>query len=193
MKKDIIFTTETDGLVKHQIVSEKYIHLFPNMLEFSMRIPGASENLTLLIDNQIEIPEKLSEINGITLDLIDEHGVVPEGALNLIDTLIQDGDCLVSHNVSFHLRVLKAFYFRQGRKFPEISTKCLQTDGTDICKVFFDPENPDDSKYKKPSLKEMKAILNIPNECDKMDSLMAIYDEIKDQLNEERPIKPASF
>lgn len=193
MGKDIVFTTETDGLVRHHVVNEKNIKLFPHMLEFSMRIPGASENLNLLIDNGIEIKDHITKINGIDADLIEEHGVVPGGALNLIDTLIEDGDCLVSHNVSFHVRVLKAFYFRLGRKFPDVSTKCLQTDGTNLCKIYFDADNPDDSNYKKPTLNEMKAVLNIPNEASKMDSLMAIYDEMKDILNEERPVRPASF
>jgi DNA polymerase III epsilon subunit-like protein len=193
MTKEIIFTTETDGLVRHHVVNEKNIKLFPNMLEFSMRIAGASENLTLLIDNGITIPEHITKINGIDKKLMEAHGVVPEGAINLIDTMIQGGDCLVSHNLSFHIRVLKAFYFRNGRKFPEVTTKCLQEDGTGICKILFDPEDPDNSSYKKPTLNEMKAIFNIPNEASKMDSLVAIYDEIKDVLSEQRPIKPASF
>lgn len=193
MGKNIIFTTETDGLVRHHVINDKNIKLFPNMLEFSMRIVGASENLTLLIDNGVAIPEDITKINGIDKELMEAYGVVPEGAINLISTLIQDGDCLISHNLSFHIRVLKAFYFRHGRKFPEVSTKCLQEDGTNICKILFDPDKPDDTNYKKPTLKEMKAIFNVPNQASKMDSLAVIYEEIKDILNEQRPIKPASF
>lgn len=191
MGRDIIFTTETDGLVRHQVVSDKYIHLFPNMLKITLAQPGDEHYTSLIIDNGVEIKERITKINGIDKSLIDQHGVSPIGALEIIDSLIQDGDCLVSHNVSFHLRVLKAFYHRLGRKFPDVSTKCLQTDGTGICRVPFNKDEPSD-QYKKPSIDEMKEFFDIvvPG---KMESLLAIYSFMKDVLNEERPVKPASF
>ena len=190
--RDILFTTETDGLPRHSVISEKYIHLFPNMLEFTMRRIGTYENLSLLLDHGIEVPEKITEINGITDELIAEHGVVPEGAANLICTLLMDGDCLVSHNVDFHIKVLKAFYFRMGKEFPKITTKCLQSSLIEDCAIPFDEEDPSKG-FKKPSLDELKVKYNVPQQASKMDAMHFIYDSVGDKLIGEETIKPASF
>ena len=192
MSRDIIFTTETDGLVKHEIVSDKYIHLFPNMLEIVVKIPGASTHLALLLNHGVTIPEHITKINGIDNDLIEKYGIVPAGAANLLSTMLMDGDCLVSHNVEFHLKVLKAFYFRFGKEFPDVSTKCLQKDLIDVCKVPFDADNLDKG-FKKPSLDHIKQHFNIPKDSSKIDSLHIAYENTKGLLNEQRAIKPASF
>lgn len=193
MGKDILFTTETDGLCKHKVVSKKFIHLFPNMLEFNMRIPGANENLNLLINHGVPVPEQITKLNGITNELIAEQGSDPFGSMKLIETLIQDGDRLISHNVAFHLKVLQAFYLRMDKKFPKVETVCLQELGTDICKIYFNPEEPEEGRYKKPSLPEMKELFNIPEQADKMDAIAAIYEHMKGTISEQKPVKPASF
>tara|TARA_R110000822_G_scaffold67842_1_gene165087 strand:- start:3559 stop:4137 length:579 start_codon:yes stop_codon:yes gene_type:complete len=192
MSKDIIFTTETDGLVRHQVVSDKYIHLFPNMLEFTAKIPGEEVYLQIYINNQVDVPDKISVINGITKDLIEERGITPVGAANLILAFIEEGDCLVSHNVSFHIRVFKAFFHRLGMQLPELSTKCLQTDGTEVCAIPFKEDDPK-SNFKKPTLGEMKSHFGIEETTSKIESLLVVYNNMRDILNEERPVKPASF
>jgi len=191
MKKDIIFTTETDGLVKHKLVNEKYIHLFPNMLKIVIGLPNQDSRMTLLVDNRIDIPEKITKINGITNELIEEFGVAPLGVLDLLKTIINEGDCLVSHNVEFHLAVLKAFYFRLGEKFPEVSTKCLQKSLIDVVKKPFNEEDPD-SGFKKPSVDHLKEFYSV-EDFDKFQSLRKIYNLSGEHLIEESPIKPASF
>lgn len=192
MKKDIIFTTETDGLVKHQVISDKYIHLFPHMLQISLQDEDGAQPTKILIDNGIDIKEHITKINGIDNKLIAKHGVNPLAAIALIKLHINDGDCLVSHNVDFHLKVLKAFYYRNGVKFPEVSTKCVQSSLIDTVRIPFDADNLDKG-YKKPSLDHLKEFYGIPSETQKIESLHKIYQSSKELLLEQREVKPASF
>jgi DNA polymerase III epsilon subunit-like protein len=192
MKKDIIFTTETDGLVKHQVVSDKYIHLFPHMLQISLQDEDGAQPTKILIDNNIEIKEHITKINGIDNKLIAKHGVNPLAAIALIRLHINDGDCLVSHNVDFHLKVLKAFYYRNGVKFPEVSTKCVQSSLIDTVRVPFDAEDLEKG-FKKPSLDHLKEYYNIDKDMPKIESLFKVYGAAKELLVEQREVKPASF
>lgn len=182
MRKDIVFTTETDGLVKHTLVNDKFIHLFPNMLDISLRVQGARENLNILVDNGINITDEITKINGITNEDIKEFGVKPDKVIELIDQIVADGDALITHNVKFHSKVLEAFYFRVGRKLPDIKFICLQSVCTDILKIVSDVEG----EYKYPSLRELRAYYNVPDQASKMDGLVMIYDTVKEQLNEQR-------
>lgn len=182
MRKDIVFTTETDGLVKHTLVNDKFIHLFPNMLDISLRVQGAKESLNVLVDNGIDIPKEVTKINGITNEDVEQYGASPEKVSELLEKVINDGDALITHNAKFHSKVLEAFYFRIGKKMPDVQFICLQSLCTDLLRIVSDFEG----EYKYPSLKELRSYYNIPNEASKMDSLVLIYDLVKEQLNERR-------
>lgn len=187
MSKDIIFTTETDGLCRHTVVSDKYIHLFPNMLKIEI-----NDRAPMLVDNDIDIKEHITKINGLDRELLSKEGYRAEELIKIIQPLINDGDCLVSHNVDFHVKVLKAFYFRQGVRFPEVSTKCLQTSLIDETKVLFDESDPD-SGYKKPSVEHLRHHYNLPDKLTKFEVISAVYEVAGSLLHEEKRVKPASF
>ena len=188
MGKDIIFTTETDGLVKHTIVNDKFIHLFPNMIDISLRIVGANENLDILIDNDIDIKPEMTRIHGITNEDIVDKGIRPKQAIEVIDKVIQDGDVLITHNAKFHSKVLEAFYFRLGKKMPEISFLCLQGLGTEICKL----GEKINGKHKYPKLDEILDHFKVRGDDNKLNKILQCFDLIKESVNEQAKSKRVS-
>lgn len=193
-KRYICFSTETDGLVKHTIVNDKYIHLFPNMLDFN----GLDDDynfLNVYINHGTKVPEHITKINGIDDALLAEKGHLPEEAAKAILKFLGSGDIvLVTHNIKFHTKVLESFFYRLGLKLPEYSYIDIQEDLTDTINIkFTDKEGNLTDKVKKPTLTEIRDFYNIDVDLNKVGSIRKIYNITKGVLNERKSVKPASF
>jgi DNA polymerase III subunit epsilon len=68
--------------------------------------------LDVLIDVGIRLPEKITEITGITNEMLKEKGVSPEEATALIRSLYDDQALLVAYNLQFDISFLRALFRR---------------------------------------------------------------------------------
>src|SRR5882757_422272 len=69
-----------------------------------------------LLNWNIEIPEKITQLTGITKELLDREGINPQSAFNAFMDFISSSELLIGHNISkFDIPFLSG-------NFPELGT-----------------------------------------------------------------------
>lgn len=68
--------------------------------------------LDLLINVGVKLPAKITEITGITDDMLKEKGVSPEEATAMMRALYDEHALLVAYNLQFDISFLRAFFRR---------------------------------------------------------------------------------
>ena len=100
--KFVVFDTETNGLYKKGFPMSQQ----PYILQLSWLVIKDNKNATIKdffikIPEDIEIPKEATNINGITKEYLNEHGVDIHIALQEFMNDISNADFLVAHNISF--------------------------------------------------------------------------------------------
>ena len=107
----------------------------------------ASINLLIKPDNWT-IDPKAQEIHGISLEDCERYGVPIDAALWLFDSLSNQADCIIAHNLQFDEGVIAGEYRRLGRQWLIPGRYCTMKESTNICKI------PGPRGYKWPKLIE---------------------------------------
>lgn len=108
--KVLIFDTETSGIPLYHDPSDDprqphVVEIAADLIDFDSREVIAS--LDCLIDNDVDIPEDVVAIHGITRDMCAADGISPLHAHERFVELISQADEVVGHHVKFDLRMMR--------------------------------------------------------------------------------------
>lgn len=117
----LFFDTETTGFFQDRLPvddsSQPYIVQLAAQLCEEDGAPVAG--FSLIVDNGVPIPEKASDVHGITEERAVQFGVSPEFALSAFTHLYQRADVVCAHNIKFDKGVTEAAIARHyGRIMP---------------------------------------------------------------------------
>lgn len=93
-----------------------------------------------VLNHGIEIPEKITEITGITKEIIEEEGVNPDIALSEFIRLLVESDLHLTHNgfkfdIPFLIKQLKAIPGTPDHSF-NFFQQCLEANGLDSAVMY---------------------------------------------------------
>jgi DNA polymerase III epsilon subunit-like protein len=124
--KLLIFDTETTGLFPKNPAEEKpYItQLSFIVYDLSTESIRSSFNSYIRIPDEVEIPEIVTEITGITKYLCQENGIPIQEALAALYHASILCDTIIAHNIDFDIRIIKTEIERNLpslKSYPEIN------------------------------------------------------------------------
>ena len=118
--KIITFDTETTGLPKIKMITEKTLHLWPHIVQFSYVIYDNETNIVLkTVDHIIKVPDNVviseenSNIHGITDTMSKTSGQDIEDVLSVFMEDYNNADIIVAHNMEFDFNIIKVELMRQ--------------------------------------------------------------------------------
>jgi DNA polymerase III epsilon subunit-like protein len=116
----ITFDTETTGLPKIKMITEKTLHLWPHIVQFSYVIyNNETNNVLKTVDHIIKVPENVviseenSNIHGITETMSKTSGVDIKDVLTEFMEDYNNADIIVAHNMEFDFNIIKVELMRQ--------------------------------------------------------------------------------
>lgn len=171
-KEILVFDFETTGLdsgsdeiieigaVKLQNINDEFVIV---------------DELSLLVIPSAPISSKITEITGITNELLLRNGVTQEEAFNDFSLMISSDTLLIAYNIAFDLGFLQTFYRRHWDRNYEVSNHLL-----DVMAVYKD-------RNQFPHRLESaiaKYGVNIPNSHRASDDAKATYEVLKALISE---------
>ncbi|VEU82582.1 3'-5' exonuclease [Acholeplasma hippikon] len=108
-KKILIFDFETTGLSP---ISDRVIEVGAILLEKNDLVYEVKERLDLLIKQEKPISDFITNLTGITNEMLAKDGVDEEIAFNMLNNLIDDETLLVAYNLAFDIGFLFNMYQR---------------------------------------------------------------------------------
>lgn len=115
----LVFDTETTGLPKTKIINPDTLDQWPNVVQFSYIIFDTnlndiveSKNYIIKVSESILISEDSVKIHGITNEMSFKEGVLISEVLNEFFYYLRDVDCIVGHNISFDINMIKVELLR---------------------------------------------------------------------------------
>lgn len=124
------------------------------------------DELSLILNTDNPISEKITEITGITPQMQEKHGVSQNEGFNRLDSLINKDTLLIAYNIQFDLGFLLNFYYNNYDKNFK-----LENDILDIMAIYKD-------RHKFPHRLESgvsKYQINFPNTHRALDDVKATY------------------
>nr|WP_297765611.1 3'-5' exonuclease [uncultured Butyrivibrio sp.] len=113
--KFVVFDTETTGLS-----SEKDRIIEFSAIEVSISEAGGfsiTNELDVFINPDMQIPEEIVEITGITNEIISEQGIDESEAFAKIKEFFGENPIICGYNISFDNRFMSELYKRNGDNF----------------------------------------------------------------------------
>ena len=116
----LIVDTETTGLSKAKMITEKTLHLWPHIVQFSYVIYNNETNTLLkTVDHIVKVPDSIviseenSNIHGITDTISKTSGKNIESVLSEFMEDYNNADIVVAHNMEFDFNIIKVEFMRQ--------------------------------------------------------------------------------
>ncbi len=112
----LVYDTETTGLYKHRLGPDHTDQ--PELVQLAYSLIGsdgvekASGNMLVITDG--DIPERVSEIHGVTKAMVMEYGVPLKSAISIFSWHMLSADVLVGHNIAFDDNIMKSCFHRIG-------------------------------------------------------------------------------
>lgn len=106
-KKILVFDFETTGLTPKR---DKVIEVGAVLLEKIDDTYEIVQEINYLIKQQTPITDFISNLTGITNEMLERDGVEEEYAFRQLDNLIDEDTLLVAYNLSFDIGFLSALY-----------------------------------------------------------------------------------
>lgn len=121
------------------------------------RIVDAHHQLVRPID--WEMPSETAAINGLTTEILSQHGRSILGALSFFEAAVARGAEVVAHNIQFDAKMLRGELRRAGRAdmFDATRQFCTMRQSTALCRI--PPKRVPASGFKFPTLAEALEIL----------------------------------
>ena len=168
--KIVSFDTETNGLYRKGLpLSQQPYILQLSWLVINDNKDAKVRDFYIKIPDDVEIPKEATNINGITKEYLNKHGVNIQFALQEFMNDISNTDFLVAHNVSFDENMVNLEFTRLNMRsniidnlIPHNCKKyCTMMNGRHICNI--ERENKYGKYIKYPKLSELYSKL-FPNE-----------------------------
>ena len=119
MKNYLVFDTETTGLPKTGEINYDKLVLWPHPVQLSYAIYNTdSDEVVKVRDYLLKLPDNMKineesiKIHGITDEMLQRKGVNFEEIVEELAEDFQGADCLVAHNISFDMNILKTELMR---------------------------------------------------------------------------------
>lgn len=114
----LFFDTETTGFFQDRLPVDHPEQ--PHIVQLAAQLcedDGESvAGFYFIVDPGVSIPERASDVHGITNEIAAELGVSPEFALQAFTHLYQRADLVCAHNIKFDRGVIEAAISRHYRK-----------------------------------------------------------------------------
>jgi DNA polymerase III epsilon subunit-like protein len=115
----LFFDTETTGLPKSWKAPVTDVDNWPRLVQLAILMYDSSGKEIAAEDFIIKpagfsIPPSASKIHGITTERALQEGQPVLSVLKRFNTLVQQADCLVAHNMSFDEKIVAAEFLRNG-------------------------------------------------------------------------------
>jgi DNA polymerase III subunit epsilon len=116
MKKILFIDTETTGLPnwKAPSIDESQPHLVQLACQLCDEENNTYSEFCFIIDNNVNIPEEVSAIHGITTEIASEIGLSFPFAMLNFSSLYKRADMVVAHNLNFDERIMRIAMARYG-------------------------------------------------------------------------------
>lgn len=115
----LVFDTETTGLPQTKILNPDTLKLWPTIVQFSYVIYDTelndiveSKDYIIKVPQEIIISEESSKIHGITNEISSKKGILVTEALTEFFYYLRSVDCIVGHNISFDINMIKVELLR---------------------------------------------------------------------------------
>jgi len=158
----LFFDTETTGTISENLsfTDRKQPHIVEIAAILTNDIGDERCSMDLIVDPGIEIPEKVSQIHGITTKMARKYGVYEQQAVYMFMLLFSKADLLVAHNIDFDIRIVNIQLARMGMNELHINrTYDTMKETTDLLKIPNSSNLKYPGKYKRPKLSELHKYL----------------------------------
>ncbi|HHW79580.1 MAG TPA: 3'-5' exonuclease [Acholeplasmataceae bacterium] len=171
-KNILIFDFETTGL---DPINDEIIEIGAIKLKLEENNYELTDDLSLLLVPSAPITSKITEITGITNEMLLREGVSQEEGFNKLSMLIEEDTLLIAYNIAFDLGFLETFYKRHWDRNYEVNNDLL-----DVMAVYKD-------RHQFPHRLESaiaKYSVTIPNSHRASDDAKATFEVLKALKNE---------
>ncbi len=152
----LFFDTETTGLPRNWKAPVTDLNNWPRMIQIAWILCDERGNRIDAKDYIIKpvgfvIPKEASKIHRITTERAITEGVQLEIVLNKFNSLVDQAEFIVAHNISFDEKIVGAEYIRNNIEsdFQQKKKLCTMKASTNYCKI------PGLYGYKWPKLSEL--------------------------------------
>jgi DNA polymerase III subunit epsilon len=152
----LFFDTETTGLPKNWKAPVTDLNNWPRMVQIAWILCDKNGNRIKTNDHIIkpegfDIPKDASKIHKISTERAIEEGIELEEVLNEFNSLVNQTDYIVAHNLSFDEKIIGAEFIRKKIKtsFSDRKKLCTMQASTNFCKI------PGPYGFKWPKLSEL--------------------------------------
>jgi len=115
----LVFDTETTGLPQTKLLNPDTLNQWPTIVQFSFVIYNLKSNnivkskdYVIKVPENISIPEESSKIHGITNEISSTNGILIKTVLDEFFCYLKDVDCIVGHNISFDINMIRVELLR---------------------------------------------------------------------------------
>jgi DNA polymerase-3 subunit epsilon len=115
--------TETTGLEPEP---DRIIEIAAVLWDWDTKIPV--QMISILVDHEIEIPEEIVKLTGITPEMILKYGILEEEACERLWTIRMLADYTMAHNAKFDRGFIEAARVRTGQGEWQVPWLCSMED-----------------------------------------------------------------
>jgi DNA polymerase III epsilon subunit-like protein len=173
----LVFDVETTGLLPkmHKNGEKPYLNEYPYILQLSFVLYNtllkkieSKHDYYIKIPSDIIISEKITELTGITREMVDKKGVDIVEALDAFYTEYTKCGCVIGHNVDFDKTMIKVALQRNieeiNRKYPYcmnifnllyeqnmgIRSYCTMKNSMNVCNILISKKDASGAEIGKP-------------------------------------------
>jgi DNA polymerase III epsilon subunit-like protein len=152
----LFFDTETTGLPKKWHAPVTDIDNWPRLVQIAWVLSDIdgrelAKHESIIKPEGFLIPEKSSEVHGITTEIAEAMGIDLKTALDQFVWALKQAKYLVAHNIKFDEKIIGAEFIRKAfnHNILNIDKICTMQSATDYCQL------PGRYGYKWPKLSEL--------------------------------------
>ncbi len=114
----LVYDTETTGLYKYRLGADHPGQ--PELVQLAYVLIGEDgvekASASMLVITEGDIPERVSDIHGVTKAMVMDYGVPLKSAISIFSHHMLSADVLVGHNISFDDNIMKSCFHRIGSR-----------------------------------------------------------------------------
>ena len=138
----LFFDTETTGLPRNYKAPATDVNNWPRLVQIAWILTDKNgkrietDNFIIKPEN-FTIPVEASNVHGITTEQAMREGVDLTKVLKQFNSLVDEAQYIVAHNISFDEKIIRAEFYRKNIKtnFKQKAQICTMLASTDYCKI----------------------------------------------------------